>query len=399
MNSYTRATFVLVALFSATAWSQEPAAPLTTADAERLIAQLNAALEERDAVILELLARVEALEGSLQASAAPPPVDTGERKGLESATLSADEELDEVDRLAQAALERALIGSGGLLLPAGVMEIEPSLAYSLSATNTVDIDCLLIEDILCIGDINSKRLRRETYFGDLVFRLGLPWDMQFDARVPFGYETADAVFGNGENESFHTTDLGDIEVALSRQLLSEVGWKPNLLAELRYKGRSGTDPFDLPEGSLASGTGFDNLKLGFTFVKVRDPVVLFGNLNHTWAFEDDKPEIGEVRPGNGFETQLGLALALNLETSLNFGWTQSWIDDTRVNGEKIPGSSRRPGSLLIGATYVTDSRNSFDVGVSFGLTDDAPDVEARVSFPWRFDYRIPFSPGPEQQGP
>lgn len=385
---HLRALVASVALLSFAGWAQEADRPMSVLDAQRLVEQLNAALEERDAVILELAARVRVLEQAQSSSAAPAPA-FDKRAELDVATLSASEELDEADRLAQTALERTLIQSGGLLLPAGKFEFEPSLAYRMYATDTIDIDCLLIADILCIGDINSKQSRYEAYSTDLSLRLGLPWELQFDARVPFGHVTSTAVFGNGSSESASTTELGDIEFALSRQLMREKGWKPDLLAEFRWKGRSGGDPFDQQEGSVATGTGFDDLKLGFTMVKVRDPIVLFSNVNYTYSLADDKPEIGEVRPGDTIGLQLGIALALNLETSMHFGWTQGWTEDTRVNGEEIPGTSRRPSSLNIGATYVPAAGRSITFDVGFGLTDDAPDVTAQFSFPFRFERRIP----------
>jgi hypothetical protein len=375
-------TLLLTALAGPGAWSQEPAEPVSRSDLEALVRQLNAALEERDAVILELLGRVEALEQQQPGSTVPPAAPPA-RTELEAATLSSEEELDEVDRLAQSALERALIESGGMLLPKGTFEIQPGLTYSMSAANTVDIDCLLIADILCIGDINSKRLRRESYLLDLTFRAGLPWDMQIDARVPFSQERSVSVYGDGESQSVSDDDLGDIEIALSHQLMREHGWKPSILGELRWKGRTGGDPFDQQDGSLTSGTGFDDLRAGLTFVKVRDPVVLFGNANWTYSFAEDKPEIGEVQPGSGFGIQLGVAVALNLETSLSFGWDQRWFNNMRVNDVPISGTSRRPGTLRIGATYVPSPGKNIDFSVGFGLTDDAPDVEARLSFPWR----------------
>jgi len=387
-----RLAVVLVTLVTAaTAWAQDSAAPMSVADAQRLVEQLNAALEERDAVILELVSRVEALEDALQAGEEPvASVRPAARPELDTATLSAKEELDEADRLAQSALERTLIDAGGLLLPAGVVEFEPSFTYGLSATDTIDIDCLLIADILCIGDINSKQYRRESYLANLTMRLGLPWDMQFEVRAPYGYAKTTAVFGDGSGEQSHTTEFGDFEIALSHQLLHERGWKPDLLAELRWKGQSGSDPFSVQEGSLTTGTGFDDLRLGFTLVKVRDPVVLFSNVSYTYTFPDDKPEIGELEPGSTVGLQLGLAVALNLETSINFGWAQSWIDSTQLNGEDVLGSSRRPGSFNIGVTYVPSAGRSLNFDVGFGLTDDAPDVMARFSYPLRLQRRFLF---------
>ena len=118
--------------------------------------------------------------------------------------------------------------------------------------------------------------------------------------------------------------------------------------------------------------------------------MIFGNASWSYSFADDKPEIGEVQPGKGFVAQLGIAVALNLETSLSFSWNQSWFGRTHVINTPIPGTSRRPGSLRIGATYVPSPGRNIDFSVAFGLTDDAPDVEARLSIPWRPGFRVPF---------
>ena len=238
---HLRVLITVLAALAAPSWAQDASGTVSVEDMQRLVEQLNAALEERDALILELAARVAALEEALrngELQAAQSTVDTR----LDAATVSAEEELDEVDRLAQTALERTLIQAGGLLLPRGAIEFEPALTYGMTATDTVDIDCLLIADIVCIGDINSKQYRRETYSADLTLRAGLPWDMQFDLRLPFIHAATTAVFGDGASERAHSTDFGDIEIALSRQLLREQGWQPDLLAELRWKSRSGNDP-------------------------------------------------------------------------------------------------------------------------------------------------------------
>jgi len=128
---HLRALVASIALFSFVAWAEEATEPLSVLHAQQLVEQLNAALEERDAMILELAARVRALEQRLNSGAVPAP-SFDKRPELDIATLSAEEELDEADRLAQTALERTLIQSGGLLLPAGRIEIEP---YSASGTS------------------------------------------------------------------------------------------------------------------------------------------------------------------------------------------------------------------------------------------------------------------------
>ncbi len=393
-----RAIALALMLPAVTVYAQDEAPPTSAPPAatQQLVEELNRALESRDAVILDLLGRAEELEK--KASASDPerralvevPEPAPNEGAAESARMSTDEELDEADKLAQTALERTLIESGRLLLPAGVMEIQPSVGYGLTTINDINIDCLLIQDILCIGDIDSRYVRSESFFSNWNFRLGLPWDMQFDARVPLVYDISSVGFANGGTERARTFDLGDVELSLSRQLLKEEDWRPAFLAALRWKTTTGGDPFDLREGSLASGTGFEEFQLSLTGVKVRDPVVLFSNLNYTTRLSDRKADIGKVEPGNIIGMQLGLAVALNLETSLNFGWSQSWVEDTTVDGSTIRGTFERPGSLRIGATYVPAAGRSIDFGLAMGITEGAPDLEVSLSFPMRLPYRIPF---------
>ena len=393
---HTLAGVLVLACMAGYAAEPEPPAP-PSANA-RMIEELNAALESRDRVILDLLARVRALEVAI---AAPPATDAApaarEDKPVEISadwidppeTLGADDELDDVDKLAQVALERTLIEAGGLLLPSGVIEIQPGISYSLASIDAIDIDCLLIAEILCIGDINSQRIRRERYVNDWTFRLGLPWNMQLDARVPVEYQSRDIVLGDGNRSSANSTGLGDIELALSAQLLAGRGWKPDLIGEVRWKSTTGNDPFDIDEDEVATGTGFHDIRVSLTAVKVRDPVVLFGNVNYTFSLSDDKSEVGKVDPGDSFGLQLGVAVALSMETSLNFGWSQSWAQNTRVNGDSIGGSFQRPSALRVGATYVPAVGRSIDFGIAAGLSDDSPDVEARLSFPLRLKKRLP----------
>ena len=72
---HLRALVASVALLSFAGWAQEADRPMSVLDAQRLVEQLNAALEERDAVILELAARVRVLEQAQSSSAAPAPVE------------------------------------------------------------------------------------------------------------------------------------------------------------------------------------------------------------------------------------------------------------------------------------------------------------------------------------
>ena len=75
--------------------------------------------------------------------------------------------------------------------------------------------------------------------------------------------------------------MGDISAGLSRQLTTEHGRVPDLLAKCRFKSTTGKDSFNLTSSEIALGTGFNAIQGNLTVAKSSDPVVFFGNLSYT----------------------------------------------------------------------------------------------------------------------
>lgn len=336
--------------------------------------------DKRDPVINDLLQRVELLEKNIRtygdvstkgvpsseaASPVPPPKDEVE------------------ERIAQAALERTLIERSGMLLPPGTLEIEPSLTYAHASADNISINGVSIESTLVIGEIISDKTRRNILIPALAFRLGLPMDFQAETRLPLRYESNRTVRGDNTEHTAEEYGLGDIEVALSHQLKREKGWVPDILAGIRWKTDTGRTPFSLSSDELSLGTGYHALQFTLTALKVKEPAAFFGSLLYSVNFPTTKSE-GRLNPGDAYGLNLGLAVALNLDTSISFVWEQRFIDRTELNGFKIPGSALYPGNLRVGATYTFTPEVSLDVAVVIGLTRDAPDVQAVVAVPIRF---------------
>jgi hypothetical protein len=120
-----------------------------------------------------------------------------------------------------------------------------------------------------------------------------------------------------------------------------------------------------------------------TSVKVQDPVAFFGSLAYTLNLSDHKSR-GRIDPGDILGINLGMALALNLETSLNLGWEQQFSGITTFEGNKVPGSALRIGNFRVGVTHALTRDVALDVALGIGLTQDAPDVQATVAVPIRF---------------
>jgi hypothetical protein len=340
----------------------------------------DAATDPVNQAISDLLRRVEQLEETIRslrnetlkisppsqaAQPAPPPVD------------------DREERVAQSALERTLIERSGLLLPPWALELEPSLTYAHASADNISIDGVSIESVLVIGEIISDKVRRNILIPALTFRLGLPRDFQGELRVPLRYESDRTVRGDRSETNKEAFGLGDIEVALSHQLVREKGWLPDLLGSLRWKTDSGHSPFRLDSNELALGTGYHALQVMLTALKVKEPAAFFGSLLYTANLPVSKAE-GRLDPGDVYGFNLGLALALNLDTSLHFIWEQRFADRTKLNGVKLPGSALYPGSLRIGTTYTFTPTVSLDASLVMGLTRDAPDAQGIVAIPIRF---------------
>ncbi len=137
-------------------------------------------------------------------------------------------------------------------------------------------------------------------------------------------------------------------------------------------------PDDLP-----TGTGFQGVQGTLTAVKSRDPVVFFWGLSYTANLSDRTPR-GRLDPGDTWGAQLGLVLALNLETSMTFSLEQRFTRRSELDDRVVPGSDQTVGIFRVGATYVPAPRTSLDVTLGIGLTRDSPDVQLTVAFPIRF---------------
>lgn len=239
------------------------------------IEELRRAIQERDQIILELLQRVEALEKAVQKPmngelipvepSAPRMAPTGSAEDAvrgDSERAAALPELDEEEkreqeRLVRIAFERTLIERGGLLLAPWTFELEPNASFIHSSSDQIVIDGFTILPVLVVGDIFSQRIRRNLVQASVTARLGLPWKMQAEVRVPFGHQRQRILDADGEEAFFDTTGLGDIEVSLSRELFKARGAWPDLLATVTWKTTTGDNPFDeaQPGQRATLGTG------------------------------------------------------------------------------------------------------------------------------------------------
>ena len=401
------------------AQAQQPPARVQTAQTPALLQdpvsveinqRLQEALRERDAIIRNLLERVQELEWRVNGgfttspremlasksamSPAPTPVYVGATTSVTSVVTNSGYDAEE--RQASQALDQALIVRGGLLLPQGTIEIDHSTSYFNSSNDRINISGFALLPVLVVGDIASQRVRKDLILPTLTTRIGLPGRLQFEAYVPYGYERIRTVDANNVQTSQSTFGLGDLTFGLSRQLVFEHTRWPDLLANVRFKTTTGVDSFNLSSSQTALGTGFYAVQGNLTAAKSNDPVVFFGNLSYTANLNgthtiqstnaDGQPVSipGHFEPGDAIGFQLGSILALNPETSMTIGWDQRFTRSTTLNGQTVPSSSLVEGSLRLGMSYLYAPGKTIDLSFGVGLTPDTPNLQFSVGLPFRY---------------
>ena len=168
--------------------------------------------------------------------------------------------------------------------------------------------------------------------------------------------------------------IGDVEVTARYQLNDGGADKPFYIGWLRYKSRTGKDLFEVVTDcvtrcvanatgtglplELPTGTGFESIQPGVTWLFPSDPVVFFGSISYLYNFERSNvsrtvltgaPEpfpptttefIGDIKAGNIFGFNIGLGLALNEKAAISIGYDQNIVGKTKQNGVDAPGSVR-----------------------------------------------------------
>jgi hypothetical protein len=353
-----------------------------------------------DELVRELLARIAALEAKVEAlearspaaasveaaNAAPANVSggviTSPAAEMAAAVPPLQSDQEEQDRLISAAFQRTLIERGGLLLPPRTLDIDPALRYSNSSTDRIVIDGFTILPVLVVGDIVSERVQSTFTELSATARIGLPRNMQVDVRLPFAYQKRNLVTAENAESAFSASDFGDLEIAFNKQLRHNTRGGPDLLGSLRWKTKTGDNPFDAETGQLIVGTGYNALNASFTAVKVLDPAVFFGGLSYTYNDAIGTP-FGEFQPGSSYGFDLGMAIALNLNTSLSFAYDQQSSHHSEIDGVPIPGSGLTTGIFSVSASYGLSDTRTVNFSVGLGVTEDSPDVLVNFSMPLR----------------
>jgi hypothetical protein len=303
----------------------------------------------------------------------------------------------------------------GVLTPRGKLVVEPSYQFGYSSVDRVDLIGYTIIPAILIGLIDERQVRTTTQTAAMALRYGLTNRLELEVRVPYVYAntetTSREIFtGSAEDNVFTTSGhgIGDVEATARYQFNDGGADHAYYVGWLRFKSRTGTDPFDVVTDCVTrcvqnatgtglplqqpTGSGFYSLQPGVTWLYPSDPVVFFGNVSYLHNFPRygvsrdvllaGKEYLGKVTVGDIADVSVGMGLALNDKASLSIGYDQSFVGLTKQNNQTVPGSTKTVlGTLLLGGSYKLNDKRTLNFTLGVGVTRDTPDATVTVRVP------------------
>jgi hypothetical protein len=303
----------------------------------------------------------------------------------------------------------------GVLTPRGKYVLEPSVQYAYSSSSRVALVGYTVIPAILIGLIDIREVRRNTVNATLTGRVGLTNRFELEAKVPYVYRSDTGVgreFLQGaatDSTIYNTTGqgIGDVELTARYQFNNGGLDNPYYVGSLRFKSRTGKDPFQVTTSNsvvgfrdggvqteLPTGSGFYGLQPALTVLYPSDPAVFFGTVSYLYSFSrsnvtrmtDTGPEsLGAIAPGGVLGFNFGMGLGLNDKSSFSIGYDHSSVGRIRQNGQVAADSVRlQLGTLLLGYSYRLNEKRTLNVSLGAGLTRDTPDVTLTVRMPISF---------------
>lgn len=294
--------------------------------------------------------------------------------------------------------------------------VEPSFTYGYYSRKDLILNGFLALNSIFLGNINLDRVRSSTMHVNWKTRYTLNSRWQVELDLPFLYRLSqfDSAGKDGNAGSYETKDLkggklGDVSTALYYHVAKESSEWPDFVWNARFRVPTGRDPFGIKVETtetgeltypteIATGAGVWGISTGFSLARTYDPAIVFFNLNYGWNLSEDFDDIsakegeilpGEIDLGDYLDYSVGLAFAVSEKMSIAMSFNQRFYGETerKVGGlgwEEIPRSDTNTANLGFGTTLALTDALSMVTSVSAGLTEDSPDYQISLRFPFRF---------------
>jgi len=275
----------------------------------------------------------------------------------------------------------------------GDTSLNYSMSYSYSADQRINAD--IQDGVVRAFDVTPSSVHNLS--NNFSFDYGYKNNLTIGVTVPLSvrYDSVDTLTGSG---------LGDVSLSARWQPYAYIPGKTTKTFNASFKTKTGDSPFrTISNKRLATGSGYYSLSGGLSLAKAVDPVMLFGSGNITYGLpEKDVNQINsgavleEVRPGISLSMSGGFAYSLSYDVSLSMSFQGSYADKTKyiflvqdsnsnlVNNEAATAATMS-GVFNVALGIRVSPKTITNIGVGFGLTDDAPDILLSLSMPIDID--------------
>jgi hypothetical protein len=357
--------------------------------------------------------------GGSMASALPMPADDEQANAAPAGQAAPSHPVGQApERDTRPPAVAPIFNQPGVLTPRGKLVVEPSYQFGYSSADRVALIGYTVIPAILIGLIDARQVKTTTQTGAIALRYGLTNRLELELRVPYVYGHTDTISreiftGSATDKVFTSSGhgIGDVEATARYQLNDGGADRPYYIGWLRFKSRTGRDPFEVTTDcvqrcvqnatgtglplQLPTGSGFYSLQPGVTWLYPSDPVVFFGNLSYLHNFPrhdvsrtvllGGKQPLGTVRVGDIADVSIGMGLALNDKASISIGYDQSFVGITKQNGKTVAGSAKSVlGTLLLGGSYRFSDKRSMNFTLGVGVTRDTPDATVTVRVPMMY---------------
>jgi hypothetical protein len=246
------------------------------------------------------------------------------------------------------AVEQTLVREGALLLPAFTYEIRPSFSWAH-------------------WDRVHDPFLENSYSAGLAFRMGLPWQSQISAALPYVI--------NDLRNGGTTSGLGDAGFVLSKELIQETDSFPGLIASAGWTSPTSRSCCFGPIPYVSGWQG------GLNASKRLDPLVAFAGVSYFSSFSNVIAGT-KNNPSDVIGTRLGASLAVTPATSITAGLSVSFL--TNPEPGPVPNSDSVLSTVDLGFSTILWRRSLLNVTGQFGLTGHVPEFRLITSIPVRF---------------
>ncbi len=271
------------------------------------------------------------------------------------------------------------------LLPSGQMSLNFSGNYSYFRDDRIDI--AIDEDTGNISRFRIEQDAQHSFSSSLSVDYGIWNNLTFNTRLPVSYKY-------DTEKDVSQAALGDVSFGLRFQPFPVKPGAMNTTLYTTLSTPTGDSPYELNvREEVSSGSGYYSLGAGLSVSKVIDPVVLFGSMGYTYAFDISGLNqvrggeiLTDVHPGDSLNFSMGLAYSLSYEVSLSASYQQSYNFETDFVFEDYTASSEDSTSSVVNTSLGlrTASNRIVNLSFGFGLTEDSPDVLLGISMPIDF---------------